>query len=280
MKPDLFLLARSNGPQLEARLSRTRTDLTDKGKILDQFCSAVREAARVTINMGSNKLTHLITTDAYPTPYDLAKEEAERAGRDREDVLREGQTSFYARRIRFDRHFQDGEHFLYGALNLRGVGPRYYGPYCVALKPLSHDELLALLPGNSLDLYVDEAGERVDEERLANDVAAWSHREHVAACKHAEAIRSTPPEQWPDMVCSPRKDEQRFIEAIVGDPVPCGRVEEIRIARQDAARLQQILLRGLGGETLTRDEQLDHAGQVSVLKVLEQSGLGSLYREV
>jgi hypothetical protein len=280
MKPDLFALARSNGPNLEAQLGRKRADLGESAKKLDEFCAAIQSAARVTINMGSNKLTRLIATDSYPTVYDMAREEAARTGCEPEDVLRERQGRFYAHRVRFDRYFADGESFIYGALNLRGVGPRYYGWYCVALKAPMDEGPLALLPGNSLEPYVDDTGENVDQQGVARDAGAWSHRAHVAACKHGEALKSNDPRHWPDMICSPDQNEQRFIEAILGDRVSRTRIEEIRIARDDAARLQHLLLRALTGEALTREEQLEHEGQLNVLEALARSGLTSLYREV
>ena len=280
MKPDIFALARSNGPDLDVRFGRKRADAGVNAPLLDEFCSAIRDAARVTINMGSKKLTSLIATDAYPTVYEMAREEAARTGREPEDVLRTRQTEHYTGRVRFDRHFANGESFVYGALNLRGVGPRYYGWYCVALKPPADEGLLALLPGNSLELYVDDVGENVDQEGVARDAGAWSHRAQVAACKHGEALQSTDPVHWPDMICSPDKNEQRFIEAILGDTVSRTQIEEIRIATDDAASLQRLLLRGLMGEALAPDERLEHEGQINVLEALAHSGPTSLYREV
>ncbi len=184
------------------------------------------------------------------------------------------------RRVRFDRHFANGESFVYGALNLRGVGPRYYGGYCIALKPPADEGQLALLPGNSLELYVDDVGETVDQQGVARDAGAWSHRAQVAACKHGEALQSTDPVHWPDMICSPKKEEQRFIEAILGDTVSRTQIEEIRIATDDAESFQRLVLRGLMGEELTSDERQAQVGQLNVLEALAQSGLTSLYREV
>jgi hypothetical protein len=156
-----------------------------------------------------------------------------REGGDPEDHLRDHQKEYYARRVGFDRSFQNGEQFRYGALNVGNLGAYEYGAYCIVLRPPSEETRVALLPENSLERYIDAATCVVDETRIAQEGGPWRCRAHIAALKHGDAaVCDRTPRDWPALVCGCVRRRGPFIEAILGDAIDRARVEAIRVARE------------------------------------------------
>ncbi len=225
---DLFALADENRPRLDARwteLIQSRPNDSSRGA-LQNFQAVVRDA-RLSINMTSTKLRSFMERGEHINPYELARWRASVSGTDAEAELRSQQAEHYDRRVCFDRSFVRGEEFRYAALNLGGLGLNYYGGVCVVFSPkVFEDWRVAVVPGNSLDLYVTPAsGARLDEAQLRYDVGAHDRRHTVAALKHADDDL-TDETRWPSVLCD---GNNSFIEAIfVGRATPA-LVEEIRV---------------------------------------------------
>jgi len=73
----------------------------------------------------------------------------------------------------------------------------------------------------------------LNEDALRSDLAPHSHRQFLAALKHAGAVRETPAEAWALMLCSSKS----YVEAIFrGAPTP-GFLQAVRMGRSDHRRV-------------------------------------------
>lgn len=270
---DLFELTASNADQLARRLRELQaaTDIAD-------FVSCVTDRARVSCNAWSTKVVPLLRDNRYPTPYELARERSEREGGDPEDHLRAHQQEYYARRVGFDRSFQDGEQFRYGALNVGNLGAYEYGAYCIVLRPPTAEARVALLPDNSLERYIDPASCKVYASRIADEGGPWRCRAHIAALKHGTAAAATGPDNWPDLLCG-RGKQGPFIEVILGDPIDRARVEALRMSRAREEHFEAVTADALLGLAAPND-LADLAGHNEVLAALREVELQHLYTVV
>ena len=131
--------------------------------------------------------------------------------------MRERLKGFYQKRMTFDRAFQYGERFRYGALNAGGLGLSVYAPYCAVLSPDFSNALdqIACLPGDSLDICFARAG-KFDHIDLEKSVGPYSHRHWMVTSQRIGEIDSTPKHYWQQLLVS--LDFKRYFEIIfIGD---------------------------------------------------------------
>jgi hypothetical protein len=237
----------------------------------------VAREARVAVNMTTEKVRFFLQDGRYLNPHEVARK---LAPSDPEAKLRELQKNWYEKRIAFDRHFEHGEAFRYGTVNIGGDGlPDDYGRFCVVFKRdvTSSAWSTAYLPGNSLELYVigPKDGHLVDEAKVREDVAPHAQRHQLVAIKHANELEATPEAGWPAMLCSGKT----FVEAVfVGEATPDG-VEEIRLDRTEARRLYGMIKDHFRGK-LDRGAESEAANFAEILDALEDLGMSDLVRRV
>jgi hypothetical protein len=145
----------------------------------------------------------------------------------------------------FEGHFEDGEKFLYGALNVGGMGIPYYGKFSVIL---GNNSMLsfqsAYLPADSAQHYVSGETPRVDEDKLYAEVSSHLCRAIMTTVKHADECCTISEENWPTMVCS----DESYLEAIfVGNVVPAV-VTEFRVERIEYERLAELVIKEKMGQ--------------------------------
>ena len=159
--------------------------------------------------------------------YEWSRSRGEGSGKPAEEIIREKLGDFYAKRVAFDRYFEGGETFRYGALNIGGPGATVYGDYCTILQDRVFDDPeVAYLTADSLKTYFKADG-ALDEASLREDAAPHSHR-HVCAClKCAPDLSATAAVGWAALLCS----NAGFVEAIFSAQTTPGDVQAIRIDR-------------------------------------------------
>jgi hypothetical protein len=242
---------------------------------VDRFCQRVERDGRVSINTKSARLLSMLRTGHYPNPHDEARERAQREGGDREAYLQQQQGDFYSKRMTFERSFVDGESFRYATLNIGGAGLSYYGLYCLVLRDPGDSDRTALLPANSLKRFVNDEPQ-LDVDALRREVAPWPNRHHLAACKHAHEVASTPDTGWPRMMCHATETDESFVEVILGSPVTPNDLIELRV---DEARLDDLVAGAVTG-ALTNSERTELLARLDVLEELAKHKLDTLYKAV
>ncbi len=274
---DLFALAQENDDALAASLAALCGTLPgEHGERMGSFCRAVTEQGSVSVNMKPWKMRRLLHRERYPTIYEIAKERAAARATDEEDELRAMQGAYYERRVLFDRSFVDGERFLYGALNIGGAGVDY-GVFCVVVAgEVTRPESTAFLPENSLVRYVRPAASlALDEAALRREVGSPAQRHSVAGLKHADDIARHPAPAWATMLCS----GDRFVEAIfVGDVTP-DRIAELRLKKDEVARLSDLAFEAMMG-TLPAADRAELEDFQGAMATLGERGLGARVKEV
>ncbi len=232
-KPSLFAFARDNDPEYPDRLDAKVAPLQPAHSAqAGAFRSAVETRGTVSINMKPWKLSAFLRRGRYLSMQQGAPVEAKERGMSVDEVLQQ-QGEHLAPRLAFEGHFENGEQFLYGALNIGGMGPPDYGIFCTVLNPdVVHALPCAFVPGNSLDLYA-RGRVAVDAAAVQKDAATPACRGILATIKHLDDLEHKNDSAWPEMLCS----DQCFVEAIfVGEVNPTS-VREVRMTNEELDRL-------------------------------------------
>ncbi len=274
-KLDLYELARLNGDSMRERYEQVRDGSSGDADAVERFCQQVERDGRVSINARSARVLSMLRNGSYPNPYDEARERARREGGDSEEYLKQQQGDFYPKRVTFDRSFVDGESFRYASLNIGGAGLSYYGLYCLVLCDPGDGDRSALLPANSLKLFMNDEP-RLDAAALRREVAPWPNRHHLAACKHAREVARIPDAGWLRMMCHATETDESFVEVILGSPVTPQALIEVRV---DEARLGDLVAGAVTG-ALTGSERTELMARLEVLEKLAKHKLDTLYRAV
>jgi len=227
---DLFKIAADNAVALEGQFAGITSGLSiAEAKQLGRFAERIQQEGQVSINMKPSDLNGFLSIGTYQNTHEWANAMAGLSGRPAAEILKEKLGSLYPKRMAFDRHFDQGRQFCYGALYLVGVGVTHYGDYCVVLSDrlFSGRREIAYLRSDSLFTYTRTETE-VDEEAVQREAAPHSHKHLLAAIKHAVEICRCAETAWPGILCS----NSGYIEAIFVAQTTPSSVEVVRIARQ------------------------------------------------
>jgi hypothetical protein len=228
---NLFAIAANNATSLEKQFAelKSRLDPAD-ADCLVRFADHIAQRGRVSINMRQTVLISFLLSGRHQNLYEWAEWRAKYSSRSAEEIVREKLDKFYERRVAFDRRFERGEHFRYGALNIGGMGAVSYGDFCSVVEDeffADHSDV-AYLRSDSLQTYL-LPGPVVDDAAIHRDAAPHSHRHCLAALKHYDEIRRKPEEQWPSLLCS----GSDYVEVIFVGNITPNHLEEVRISRSD-----------------------------------------------
>ena len=202
-----------------------------------------------------------VQNNRYQNMYQAVAEASVLSGRNSDELLRERLGPYYAPRLAFDRAFDHGDRFRYGALNIGNAGTRQYGLFCIVFRGdfPPPGEQVAYLKTDSLKGYVSAAG-TLDEVALRRDAAGPAQRHILAAIKHAgDATRRA--DRWPDMICG----GDTYIEAIFVTEVTTATVAEVRVLERDYRDLWNLCF-AAHGRTLSEEEKATAFDFLSLLR--------------
>ncbi len=196
----------------------------------------------------------------------VAEESEDRTSR---DAVLTRQGIYLAPRLAFEGHFEDGEQFLYGALNIGGIGPPDYGTFCTVLEPaVVHALPCAFVPGDSLSLYAMGRA-TIDEASVQKDAATPACRGILATLKHLDDLEHKDNAAWPEMLCR----DKCYTEAIfVGEIVPAN-VREVRMANAELDRLIALVIKEAKRDKVDPTEKASPRELMEAWKWMTQSGL-------
>ena len=231
---DLFALAQANAPELEhayadAQSLRPQADQSH----VQAFVDWVDNSSRISINVRVYLVAEIVTGGKYQNIYDWADEQAAVSGQQRETILRERLKQFFDKRISFDNAFENGDSFLYGALNCGGLGLSAYGSCCMVLtqKFEKASTKVAYLNGDSLKVCVDAHG-AVNELQVRQNSAPSSHRAVLAAIKHSADLKSSVPADWATLLFGGGSYmEAVFVGNVLVDSLECVRMSAVDYQR-------------------------------------------------
>jgi hypothetical protein len=224
-------ICRANVPQLEKSFEEAiRAADTGTASTLMRFAERIVREGCVGINMRPMVLLDFLNRDYLLNIHEWAERVSARAGKPSVEVLREKLGPYFERRMAFDRHFDRGLEFRYGALNIGGLGAKRFGEYCLVF---NHGRIAARctvgwLKGDSLNHYMTDEP-TVDEAKLCADCASDDRKHMLATLKHASELVARRPDDWPRMVCR----EDCYIEAIVEGSLKPDSLGCVRIGKLD-----------------------------------------------
>jgi hypothetical protein len=253
---NLFETARANDESLKTRFEALLADAEgDSRDALQRFSERVERDGRISLNMRLSGLLGFLVADRHQNIHEWATEEAGLTGRPKDEVLQEKLGPYCPRRVAFDGHFEDGEQFRYGSLNIGGAGLSHYGEFCSVLGVhVSVDRAeVAYLKGDSLETYVSADG-TVDDDAVREDAASHNRRQCLATLKLSEAVPTTPPETWDSLLCS--DDRNDFVEAVFTGETRPADVETVRIGCTDHDRYFDDLFESTRGTLGDADGRL------------------------
>jgi hypothetical protein len=226
---NLFDIAESNSPRWE----KAFRELADQQAKVAQFAEWVRQAGRISMNRSWSTLTRLTQGDTLKNHYEIAQEMANRNGGDPEDFLKASLKGFYQRRVAFDRAFENGELFRYGALNGGCVGTEKFGPVCLIFSIATQESLAnfaCLLPGDSLFLCTD-AAEKLNEERVRNLVGPFRQRAEYACVHRTTAISRAEKSSWKRVLLNAGDEQNGCIEVIFLGSINLKSLDAVRLSK-------------------------------------------------
>jgi hypothetical protein len=165
-------------------------------------------------------------------------------------AFEERQGDWFPRRVAFEALWMGGESFSYFALNAGGLGTQGpYGKFCLLTTNIEdRGRVVAIFPDDSLQRYTGPSG--VDSGLVEREAAAWSVRGSVATIERGSEALVVHEAGWYEVICGPG----RYLEAVVGPPIPLADVEEVRLPATYLDQLNDYDLRNFAGEELQEDQ--------------------------
>ncbi len=261
---DIFDMADENSDSLKDRHESLRKNYEAQGNldVLDGFTKLVTDKWTMSVNLRQSAINNLLESGKYKNVYELKKDEKER---------KEYLKSYYKPRVAFDRCFNNGEKFKYGALNIGGLGASIFGNYCVAFKQQSVEgySSLAFIKKDSLVNYVDD-NHIVDTQQLSQDIANRGCVHFLTALKHEGDIELTPDDEWSSMVCC----HEVYTEAVTTDDVVNTHIDTIRMSKGDYdSYIRDMLYNALVSEPSDNFERGQLGDFGKMLRLLDEQGI-------
>jgi len=151
----------------------------------------------------------------------------------------------------------DGDHLVYGALNLGSIGLYSYGACCVYLDARAIARQVSFLEENSF-FYLTQNGPSLSLQVPAGVRALWSSVHNLAIVKHHKDLACRGKWNIRDLsalilVSGGDKKTDRFIEAQVHQPFTSQAITEIVFARR---RYRPVKARGIVGSAATLSRRI------------------------
>jgi hypothetical protein len=228
---DFFSTCTLNDPELERLFNDLISTLTPyEVTILIHFTDKIINEGQVSINMRPTTLLDFLASSRYLNIYQWADLVLRRAAKSKDEILKDKLGDYYEKRITFDHHFDNGEDFNYGTLNIGGLGAERYGEYSVIVdrEKIKSVGKLGYLDADSLRTYVTTSL-TIDDATLSRHCSSDSYNHFLAALKHAHDILKESENRWPIIVCN----SDDYIEAIFDVNLQPDQIITVRIAKSD-----------------------------------------------
>jgi hypothetical protein len=223
------------------------------------------------VNAGAFALLRLLSGDRYKNRYELG-----RIGGPLEPPS--------PRRLQVDDllGFNPGSDYYFGAVAVGGTGVRFYGEYCLVLRPAASSAGVRFLDRNSYDLLDPP----LDAEHAPTVVQAlrveWADLGTAITTKVLASIPRNERLVTVGLVAELTLRDEDFIEAHLHRPGPphvrsfgVEDVEEVRQAPEDIAQLQHLHEQQQRGRIPTASELLWSSRRAEVEELLEEHDLPS-----
>lgn len=241
-------------------------------EVMRGFASLIEDTWMISINMRPFILNSFLISGVYLNIYKLKKETKKQLEEVKQKVsveqtIKMHSKDYYQPRITFDRTFEDGEKFKYGALTIGGIGLQKYGECCVVFNREQSKEFLSLafIKEESLH-YIEE--NHVSIQKLRQEVADREHVHLLAALKHENDILRISGEEWPSLICC----DNCYIETVTTDHILDEHIESVRVNKKYYDFIKNLLYRDFISEISDSERVLLYTF-LNMQKLLEKRGI-------
>lgn len=201
---------------------------------------------RIVINMPAEALLAMLGGDHYRNSYELP--------------FVAGQTRGPSpKRISVDRllgFVPDGRNHYFGAISLGGTGVRFYGEYCVVLRPEATEDV-RVLDRNSYELLEDPLAKEPNPTALVQTLSAtWEEVPSVLVLKVLLGAVAHHPNRLlpPGVVAETVLRDEDFLEVHFRQRIVAPAIEEVRQAPEEVSRETHLRQLAANGQMLRPEE--------------------------
>jgi len=274
-KLDLFEVANQNAKRIENNYKEIKKKYCVKDETtLEEFAGFVKKNWALSINLKQSEINGFLISGIYQNMYQVIEDDLKKLSLERginiskEEVAKNRMGIFYEPRKIFENQFEDGERFIYAALNTGGIGLKKHGAeFCLIVhqKEVKKMSSCAFLKKEST-LYVHNGSLNI--EQLKNDTASRKTIHLLTAIKNEKELPDTAAKNWPELVCN----EKNYIEAITTDDISIEHINTVRISKKSEDIYFDYLYKGCISQ-LDKFEK-DYLGDFrDMLKLLEKNGI-------
>ncbi|GEM_PF-2560257 len=274
---DLFKIAAENSTQIADRFNEIKNKSnTEEKTILENFADFVKENWGLSINLKKSELISVLVSETYKNMYRVIEDDANELKQKLgitisiEETAKKSMGTFYEPRKIFEDSFVGGNHFLYSALNIGGMGLKKHGrSFSIIIHQSNVSEFpnCAFLKDESIR-YIENGKPNIG--RLSNDTSDRQTIHLMTAIKNKKSLLETKKENWPGMVCS----EENYIEAITPGEIPIKCINTVRIAKQDDDWYYDMLFNARTISNRVDESDLRHLNEYgNLLKLLKKNGI-------
>jgi len=238
---NLFDLADQNSDSLKKRCNSLEGRCRTRGSLneFNNFIKRVISDWRICMNMRERVLNKVLVSGRYKNIYEVKKDRKEQLTKmgkpsiPRQEAIKKHLGEHAEPRIIFDSTFEDGNELVYGALNIGGLGLTGFGPLCVVIKREQAERYssLAFIKEDSEKYVVND---RVDLDRLKQDVSNKEHIPLLVALKHESDIERVRTDKWSSVICCARgKHDYVYVEAVTKDKILSTHIETVRMSEEN-----------------------------------------------
>ncbi len=272
---NIFEMANQNLDSLKTRYKSLKENYEgqDNFGIFSNFVKLVKDKWSISINMRQGVLNNFLIAGKYKNVYEVKKEQGGELRKVRKLEISEEQAvknhlkGYYKSRETFNRTFEDGAKFKYGALNIGGHGLKKHGDYCVVIKREQSEDYtsLAFVKQDSLN-YVEE--DHLNIERLSQDIANRECVHTLVALKHENNIEGIPTDELASMICC----DESYIEAITTDEIKNSHIESVRMSKDEYRLYYDYLFKDYTSE-ISEMKKYQLYILLGIFKLLDKQGI-------
>jgi hypothetical protein len=223
--PEYLDPARSWAERLQQAIDRTAGDRFKEANVtlLRSLLAAEQPGLRAMVNIGPQALRMVLSSGRYLNAYERPRI----AGKAR---------NASAKRRAVDRLVfgKDARNFYFGAVSMGGAGVRFYGEYCMVLRP-SHITRARLFDRNSYDLASPPLSEIADQGALVKALRGeWrTDLEPMLALKVLPLLPDHERLTTPGQVAEQVQRDEDFVEVHTDAPFGPEHLEEVRRSHEE-----------------------------------------------
>lgn len=248
LDPDYFSAELSWAQRLDRARERARRDLfvAANTEVTTTLLAAEQPGVRAVVNIGADALFSVLQEGRYRNAYERPRI----AGRDRDPSPKRREIDQLVLGERAPQTY-------FGAVSMGGTGCRFYGEFCMVLRP-EHVDGAEIFDRNSYDIANPPLAAVSDKVKLVRTLAGRWPQDlgPILTLKILPTLRNNGRLTTPGQVSDEILRDEDFVEIHVDVPFGPGELEEVRRSPEESTAALELRDQRAQGESLTMAEQI------------------------